>query len=201
MPAELDTLATIDDYTDRYGSVADGSVLVLVQRLIDASAAVRSYTGLQFTAGETTQVLRVVAGKVRLPQRPVVSVDAVDGILADNSRTTLVGWTFDGIDQLAVGSQSFVLNLPEAWYDTDNPFTTVEVTWTYGYDEIPADIVAIVCAAAGRAINAPSGVISETIGSYSYRLADDEGAGPIGFSTPERGILDRYRRRQAALQT
>ena len=192
----IDPLATSDDYEARYGET---SAEELDQRLADASAAVRAYTGQQFTQGETTKVLRVVAGKVRLPHRPVVSVDALSAVNYDGTRTVITGFGWDGLNQVSVPPQGFVLNLPA--FD-QSPLETVEVTWTHGYDEIPEEIVAIVCAAANRALTATaSGLVSETIGSYSYRTADGASDAPISFTDGERAILNRYRARAAALQT
>jgi hypothetical protein len=158
------------------------------QLLADASAAVRSYTGQQFTQATTTDRFKVKRGKVKLPQRPVTAVTAVEDI---NGNTLLFEWL--GSDRVRVQPNldtfSFV-----PW---QNGVEYVDVTYTHGYATVPDDIVMVVCQIAGRAYGTSadqSATSSESIGSYSYSTGGAAASGAAGMLAGERAILDRYRR-------
>lgn len=171
--------ATVADVSRRLGRTltADEAARVTVL-LRDASAAVVNYTGQQFHAGTTTVTLRPKWGRVRLAQRPVTEVTTVVNGDGDD-----IDFDWDGADLVDV-------------YGTSAPVT---VTYDHGYgpNDIPADIVAVVCQIVGRAFGRSAegtGLTSETIGSYSYSVGAAAAAGPFGLLNDERAILDRYRR-------
>jgi hypothetical protein len=175
----LELLASADDLSGRLGrglTAAESDRAELL--LADASAAVRSYTGQHISRNETTSRLRVKGGTVRLPQRPVIDVSSVTDLDGDP-----VGMTWLAGDRLVV------LNT--------YGYEWVDVTYTYGYEEIPGEIVAVVCQIAGRAFGRPpdeTGMQSETIGQYSYTVGAAAAAGGLGLLSDERAVLDRYRR-------
>lgn len=169
--------------------------------LDDASALVRSYTRQDFAppASETV-VLRASAGIIRLPKTPVTAVSAVAAVgVVGGSDLALVGWTFDGIDVIDVnGWDSLVVNLPESLYDCSSLPPTFRVTYAPGYSTVPADVVAVVCAMTMRTLTAPTmsaGVTSETIGSYSYRMAEGGIGTSVHLGQQDKMVLDRYRRK------
>lgn len=174
MPA----LATTNDLALRLGRTFTVEEEARAAALLDdASAAVRAYTGQQFTAGTATAERHTpIRGAVRLWQRPV------------NSITSVVD---DAGDAVAY----------DTWFEGDRlvGFTTtspVKVTYTYGYATIPPDVVAVVCQIAGRAFGMTAdsgGVTQEAIGSYSYTVGAAAAAGPLGLLPAEREVLDRYR--------
>ena len=168
----------MDDLAGRLGralSTAESDRAELL--LADASAAVRSYTGQQLGLGEATSRLRVKDGAVRLPQRPVIDVTAV----ADTDGNDLdVTWV--------AGDRIALTGTTAEW---------VDVTYSFGYEEVPSEIVAVVCQIAGRAFGRPpdeTGMQSETIGQYSYTVGAAAAAGGLGMLADERAVLDRYRR-------
>jgi hypothetical protein len=170
--------------------------------LDDASALVRSYTRQDFAPpAPETVVLRASAGIVRLPKTPVTAVTAVVAVgVGGGPDLPLAGWGFDGIDVVDVtGWDSLVINLPESLRDdcTSLP-PTYRVTYTHGYATVPADVVAVVCAMVMRTLTAPTmaaGVTSETIGSYSYRMAEGGIGTSVHLGSADKLVLDRYRRK------
>jgi hypothetical protein len=72
----------------------------------------------------------------------------------------------------------------------------VDVTYTAGYDDVPADVVAVVVQIALRAfgVNAEqTGLQSESIAGYSYSVGSAAASGGLGMLQAEREVLDRYR--------
>ncbi|QBI53428.1 hypothetical protein [Streptomonospora litoralis] len=171
--------------------------------LDDASAIVRNYTRQDFGQQESTQILRIINGRVRLPQRPVLSVSAV-GIVDPwgQSPPAQVPYMFDGIDSINLTGGDVLLNAPEWWADLDAAATTAEVTWTHGYATTPGDVVAVVCGMVIRQLLVPQqpGVRSEQAGGESISYADALMTGTVTLTRDDRRILNRYRTRAATVQ-
>src|SRR5690554_1298715 len=71
-------LASSEDVVDALGRDLTDSEELKVGAILDkASELFRNRSGQQFTPGTSSVRLRVVADKVTLPQRPVVSVESV----------------------------------------------------------------------------------------------------------------------------
>jgi hypothetical protein len=190
----LDPLASIYDLSARIGrDFTDDTQIVRINVLLaDASAAVRTYTGLEFTAAEATVRLKVGDGRVRLPQRPVNAVSAVV-----DTNGNAVNFTWDAGEVVTVA-----VNVPDAWAweAWRNGLRWVDVTYSYGYDEVPGDIIAIVCQMAARAFGLPadeSGIQSETVAGYSRTNGSVAAAGAIGMLPEEKAALERYRNKPA----
>ena len=199
-------LATVQDLRDRLGRpLTDAEAARASALLDDASALVRAYTGQAFDMVDAEEVvLRVQAGIVRLPQRPVIAVSRVVAIGgAGVPEVTVLDWVFDGVDQVQVGDGAAVINLPEAWFDDDGFPDTYRVTYSHGYAVPPADVVAVVCAMVLRTLTAPTamgGITSETIGSYSYSLQGADTGVAVSLGQTERGALARYRRTEGMVK-
>ena len=199
-------LATVQDLQDRLGRpLTDAEAARAPALLDDASAMVRAYTGQTFTlVADDEVVLRVQAGIVRLPQRPVIAVSrvvAIGGELAPD--VAITDWVFDGVDQIAIGTGAAVINLPETWWDDDGFPGTYRVTYSHGYAAPPADVVAVTCGMVLRTLTAPTtqgGVTSETIGSYSYSLKAADTGVSVSLGQPDRQALARYRRTEAMIK-
>ena len=183
-------LATTADVEDRLGrSLTSAETDRIDGLLADASATVRTYTGQQFTKATTTDKLRIRRGVIRLPQLPVEEVTAVV-----DANGNAIAYTFDGIDRLQVGTNvldsfSFV-----PWR---TPLNVLTVTYEHGYDDIPDDIVAVVCSIASRSLGVnptAAAVTQEAVGPFSHSIGSIGAAGAIGFLPAERETLDRYRR-------
>lgn len=157
--------------------------------LEDASAAVRGYTGQEFTPSTTTTRLRVNGGIVRLPQRPVTAVTLVKDM---NAAT--VDFTWHQGDRVDLSANVLAA---ASWEPQRGDLSFVDITYTHGSEIVPLDIVAVVCQMAGRALGNPadqSGTQTESIDDYSYTLGGAAAAGPLGMLADEKAVLDRYRR-------
>jgi hypothetical protein len=74
----------------------------------------------------------------------------------------------------------------------------VSVAFTYGYAQVPGDVVAVVLTAAQRVLSNPNDLRQETVGSVSVTYA----AETIGasLSPADKDLLARYRRRVAVVR-
>lgn len=194
----LVSLANVDDLETRLGRTLTAAEGPRAEALLeDASAAVRGYTGQQITRPDpadddtrtATARLKVVGGTVRLPQRPVNDVTSVKDT---NGNDVLFTWYAGDVVQVAS-------NVPDtwAWVPWLNGIAYVDVTYAPGYEEVPGDIVAVVCQVAARALGQPpddSGKTSETIAGYSYTVGTAAASGAVGLLPDEKAVLDRYKR-------
>lgn len=189
------SLATVEDVEARLGRELTAAEETRVTALLaDASAMVRSYTKQDFTQAETTEVLPVVADRAVLPQRPVTTVSSVKLLWAQGNGTNTrlpVPYVWDELDTVT-WDLATIINAPEI----DEPTSTVEVTYTHGYAEVPDDVVATVCAMALRQLAAPAtaGLRSVTVGGYSESYADAYTSGSMLLTDSDRMVLNRYRR-------
>lgn len=195
-------LATRPDVAARLGRDFTSDESARVDALLaDSSALVRSYTGRDFTTvAEQTVTLRAQGGMIRLPQRPVTAVESVKAIgINGTPDIPLVDWWWDGLDTIRLGQGNYVINLPEAWRDDEDGYPgTFSVTYSHGDTEAPGDVVAVVCGMVLRTLTAPTavgGVVSESVGPYSYRLESAGVGTSVSMSEADRTVLDRYRRR------
>ncbi|WP_326792051.1 hypothetical protein OHA79_09625 [Streptomyces sp. NBC_00841] len=138
------------------------------------SAIVRAEARQSFTRKTSTVTLFPAGSFLTLPQRPVVSVDSVQR---------------DGVDvpfKMLASEKLFVFGCEP-----------VSVTFTYGYAEVPGDVLAVVLTGAARVLNNPSDLRQETVGSISVTYA----AETIGasLSQADKDLLARYRRRAAVV--
>lgn len=153
-------------------------VFALIQ---DASSQIRSYTRRTFAQQQITQTLRATSNLIKIPQVPVVSVDAVGLVDYLGSITTVPAFGFDGIDEIDLGSYRSVLNLPEDALTFGSVWSgSVRLTYTYGYSSIPAEVTSVCAQMVARIFNTPgSGVVGvqlERVGPFEMRL---NGAGDL----------------------
>lgn len=210
------SLATIEDLELRLGTQFTEEQRPRIQQLLnDASALVRSYTRQKFNYVEGDVItLRPVGSFVRLPQTPVVVVSKIEAVSGYNNLPdfTLSAWVFDGIDKVQLyGGFDQVVNYPEWWYDYEGA-NTYRVTYSHGYpigegfDGMPDDIVATVCAMAMRVVTSPSqvgGMVSERIGQYFYQLQQNQGAAgaSVRLNSEDKSALAPYRKSATTIQT
>lgn len=157
-------LASIPDYEAWTGATVPPEsvahvegLLASVSGLVQAAARqqiVRVDGDLHLLAGDSSSILW-------LPQQPVVSVQqvAVEGAVLPDAAWTLL-------------SHGRLRKESGCWGGIE---TVVEVTYTHGWTVIPADIVAITCAAAARSAANPSGKTYERIDDYAVGFSS---AGP-----------------------
>lgn len=170
-------LASIADLEARLGRSLTATETTRATALLkDASAKVRRFCRRSFAAGTNVAIeLRPVGSALRLPDKPVANVDQVEQIGTAGTVDRVLGvteWEFDGID---------LIRLWPGWPRDDWPVSsgtyanTYRVTYDYELAAVPDDIVALCCDLVLRVLTAPTvaaGVSSETVGQYSYRMAE-----------------------------
>lgn len=194
----LPPLASINDVISRLpsGTVIDENRVISLLR--DASATIRRYTKQDFTVAMTTQDIRPIGYKLKLPKRPVLDVVSIQIKLPGSQvgvYTSIPSFYWDGSSEVWLVDGSSVVNLAEEVISALEWMTPVcRVTWQHGYTEIPDDVVGVTCSMVNRIITAPGlgGVISETVGEFSYRLSDAAAQGPMALTQSEKDILDDY---------
>lgn len=184
-------LATVEQLEARLGHTVDADRATAL--LEDASAIVRGYTRQHFSRVEDDEVtLPVSNGKIVLPQRPAdkpTVVARVDG----TGFFPASAWWWGGVGVVEFGSPSWVANGPS--YGSAPRSATV--TYSHGYEEIPGDVVAVVCQMVARVIEGSDthGLRSESIDDYQYQLGGGIVSGAVALVPAEMHSLDRYRKR------
>jgi hypothetical protein len=195
----VSALASADDLAARLGRDLTATEAVRADVLLaDASAKIRRYTRQAFDfVADDEVVLRGPGGEIRLPQRPVVDVTSVVAVGGQGlPDVTLADWLWDHLDTVRIGTGNYIINLPEVWWDDDGYPGTYRVTYSHGYEEVPADVVAVACAMVLRTLTNPSlagGVTGETIGPYSYRLDTPGGGLSVALTKADQDELVSYR--------
>ncbi len=211
----MDPLAVDQDLKDRLGRDLTAAEAARSPALLkDASAKIRSYTKQQFTKVEgDVIVLRPVGSHLRLPQRPVLSVDvivAVGGAGLPDVTVPPGCWQWDGVDLVELWplNPDVWLSLPTDWaqYGQWGP-DTYRVTYDHGYETIPDDVVAVCCTMVLRTLTSPTsteGLVSESIGQYNYQYGQGPGRqspGPtVKMTDDDRNELAHYRRKATSIQ-
>lgn len=200
--AQLPPLANVGDVVARLPSSVSVEEQRVTALLTDASATVRRYTKQDFSIQTTTEKIRPIGYKLKLPKRPVLSVNSI-AIQLPNSLTqsTIPGWYWDGSDEVWLTDGGSIVNLAEELLFAMQYLTPICFTnYTHGYTEPPDDIVGVVCSMVTRIVTAPGlgGVISESVGEYSYRLSDAAAQGPMALTQAEKDTLDAYRPRKTS---
>lgn len=199
----LPPLAALADVTNRLPGAVSVDPTRATALISDASAVVRSYTKQQFTTSQSTERIRPIGFRIKLPQRPVVSVDGLSLLLNNATPAPFPGWYWDGSDEVWLLGESQIINLAEELLYTLRYETPVaEITYTHGYDTVPDDVVAVVCSMVTRTLTAPGlgGVVSEGVGEYTYRLSDTAVQGALTMTESEKAVLSSYRKRTTAIE-
>lgn len=184
--SNAESLVSVADYLAWYGlGTPSTDVQTQIQMAVDmASAEVRAYTD-QFLSQQTETIslrpLSGVSGQIVLPQYPVTAVPAITVEGQALTENIDYAWSDRGV-------VTFRGSVCIGWVTGLPPLVTI--TYTHGYNPLPADIAEIVLGSAKRYIDAPSDQVveSETLGSWSVKystVAD-------GLSPTEKLKLDRY---------
>lgn len=185
-----DPLATPDDLAARLGRILTGTDQARAGALIaDASAYVRNYTRqvLSVVTDDTAVLEATPEQWLWLPERPVTEVSEVS---VGGAVVSPVYWTQqgDGLYRF-YGWSGRMWGTTALWNQPD----TITVTYTHGFDEIPDDVVAIVCKLAKASWVNPQGLRQWRQGSTDVMLSVEsvaEGA----LNDDDRRTLDLYRR-------
>jgi hypothetical protein len=196
----LPSLATVADFAVILGRTFTPSQETQAQALLDQSSSViRAFLRQDITYATTTDVFTMrradplrdrCSGVVTLPQRPVAAVTRVevDGIQTHD-------WWLEG-EELRVRGWNW--GHPPAVHTPPQ----VTVTYTHGYDPVPADLAVIAMQAANRVMVNPSAIRSETVGGISttYLIPGTGEALGVLLSKTEQKVLARYRRASGTIR-
>lgn len=182
------SLATLDDLDGRAKSTIDDEDRAQFL-LDDVSASVQLHTGQMFVRADYELRTRVKRGYVRLPQRPVHSVDTVT-----DRFDVAVSYTWDGLDRVYIDS------LCRVGYP---PIQVVDITYDAGPDEVPAAIVGLICSITLRALGvdpSSTGMSQESVDGYAFTIGSVGGSGAYGILPDEARILARFSRQIGSIQ-
>jgi hypothetical protein len=191
------TLATPDDVVARLGRNMNQMEALRVDAMLqDGSAIIRRYARTDFMF-HSQDVLNIIAdaGVIKLPQKPVVSVDAVTWVAgAPEIPNIPVYWyIFDNIDTITIPEprHSAIINLPAMWYFIGWYSDTFQVTYTHGLTSVPNEIIGLLCGAIISELSTPTmsaTIQSEAIGAYSYTMRRSISRSASGSPTPMAGM-------------
>ena len=174
MAPPLVTAEELAEFLTRPADAVLAEVVTLVSDLI------RGHVRQAITAGTSTAHLAGTHGRrLWLPERPVTAVSllTLDGAPLG---PTDYSWRRSGALWRASGG----------WGSTESE---VVVTYSHGWAEVPGDLRAVALAAAARLLPNLAQVEYESTDGYAVR------GGFAGWTLSERLVLDRYRRKAAAL--
>lgn len=199
-PPVTTTLATPDDVAARLGrSLTTAETSRVGALLDDASAQIRRYCRRDFLLHtDETQTLHGHDSLIWLPQYPVQNVSAVVAVSGWPGIPNFpIPWfSFDGLRTVRIAPGTGIINLPEIWWASDYFPQTFQVTYSYGYTQVPYEVVMVAANAALGVLTAPTaaaGVISETIGPYAYRLENAGGGVAVALTQADLAILKDFR--------
>jgi hypothetical protein len=162
----LAPLATVADLEARGVTVLPSETTIVGTYLDVASTIVRDAAGCPISEVISTVTLEgVAATRIFLPGQPVTAVSDVeiDGVAVTDYRLT-----------------NGALWRSQGWTGLCEP-SAVTLTMTHGLDQVPADIVDMVCRMAAQSLlslrsgdPAPRQLTSERIGDYAVTYADTE---------------------------
>lgn len=151
-------------------------------RLEQAEALVRAYCGWHIAPSrEDTVTIRVLGGeRVFLPSMHVTAVDSVSE--AGVALTVDTEYTWD--------TPSGVLRRTYWAYDE-----LVEVAFTHGYEDVPADVTAVVQAVAQRAVDNPGSLVRSQAGPFSetYSATSSGQVATLSLLESEKAALAPYK--------
>jgi hypothetical protein len=153
-------------------------------RLDQAEALVRAYCGWHIAPSQPdTYTVRTYGnGTIFLPSLHVTSVESVTEADAPLGI---------GDEYLWLAPSGIITRRGGRWaYDSD-----VVVEFTHGYEQVPAEVTAVVQAIANRAVDNPSGVTREQMGPFarSFSLTGANEASTVALLESEKAALSRYR--------
>lgn len=206
----LPTLASPDDIVDRLGRNLNQVEAARIDGMLrDGSAILRRYCRNDFVY-RTNDTITIIAdaGILKLPCRPVYSIESVvwrSGYPAIQD-FPITWYVFDGIDQITIPEprHSGVINLPYMWYQAAWYSDSFDVTHTYGYQNVPGEVIAVLCTAIISELATPTmsaTLASESIGAYSYAMRRTSGAG-LRAALIDAGMedtLNDFRQKQGTL--
>jgi hypothetical protein len=186
------SLASPSDLASYMQQDVDTSTATLL--LAGATSVCQSYTGQTLTYVQNDTVTLVpYNNEIKLPQRPVIDVTAVEG-LASGEWLVVQGvirptYLLDGSTNSVWWTGQEITEDPWYSYVAQLPWPTVSVTYSHGFQVIPSDLQLACLMVAGQLMSNPAGVQQEAVGNVMTRYDRAGGAGLTDFV---KTILDRY---------
>jgi hypothetical protein len=183
-PAPLATVENLAAYAQQSIAADDASANFL---LLVASGMIRAYLGQTITqVVDDVEYVDPVNGRfASLAQLPVVSVSKVEFTYDSGENWTLVPATAYKVSRrlgTITARRGSTVRLPfdeESW----------RVTYTHGFEEVPAEIVGVCCGLAARYYSTPIAVDMERVGQRQVKYAIES----EGFSALESLALSQFR--------
>lgn len=169
--------------------------------ITDASNWVKAYCRRDFVHEQTEETLRCTGDLLRLPNTPVISVDAISLRDPFGNLYPMPIYGFDGIDRINIGAYfGLVANGPDIMDLQGGTWPyTAQVAYTHGYSAIPSDLVGVVATAVARIFNSPTGGLpgatSQSAGPFHTTIAPQFVSGSPTFTSDDMVIIKKYRRR------
>lgn len=183
------TLSTVDEFGFFLGVTFTDAQAERAQLLLElASGAIQRFTRqtIELVEDDVAVLHGTWKAGLVLPQVPVVSVSTVEldieGVLTEDT-----DWSFDGQRTLWRG----VVPTGTAGRSWGGDTQKITVTYTHGWEEIPAEIRAVCLQIAARSYRNPGGVSAESVGQYSVTYGS--GAQGISLTPDEKAMLRSLR--------
>lgn len=190
----LSPLASTADLADFLNQSEPSNVGHWQAHLGAASDVFRAKTNqqIEFVEDDEVELTGTWNHQLWLPQRPVIDITALAVRLAGSTTFTAMEVTdipFTRRGMVAYPSASWIDGSPGGYWGS--PTASIQVTYSHGYEEIPSDVISTVCSMAVRGMQNPSGLQSESIGTYSYAYPVGS-TGSVGLTDQESAIIARY---------
>lgn len=175
----------------------DAAEMVLAFATSAIQSAVRQQ--IETVEADTVELRGNWTPYLQLPQRPVLDVTAISlstpytAVLTVGS--TAYRWTRAGKVTLLWSPANWPTE--GAGYGSwGGPDSTVSVTYSHGFDVIPADISGVCLRVARRMMDNPQMVMSESVGGYyNYTLAPGADPSSVLLPSEEAALRSAYRKK------
>lgn len=200
----MSQFASADDFAARLGITLTGPETTRANLLLTrASEIIKRQTKqqIELATGDTYTRPGDYATRVRLPQRPVVSVSSVilngvtlvegDNFYIENDELVRLNWN------AVIQDSSF--GLP--WAGWGFPWWTLAITYTHGYSPVPEPAPTICMEMVTRVWVNPGSVARETIGNTAT-VYDNMRFSPTGLllsDTEKDDLADAFRRHSTSI--
>jgi len=177
------TLSTVDEFGFFLGVTFTDAQAERAQLLLElATGAIQRFTRqtIELVENDVAVLHGTWSAGLVLPQVPVVSVSALT-LDVEGVATADTDWVFDG-------QRTLWRDAGCSWGGDTQKIT---VTYSHGWEEIPAEVRAVCLQIAARSYRNPAGVSAESVGQYSVTYGS--GAQGISLTPDEKTMLRSLR--------
>lgn len=182
----MPSFATVEQFAAflQTDSVNEGAAELL---LAAATSTIQAETGQHFfRVDDDTITIRGDAGRIYLPQQPVISIASVTSRWLGDPAETVRALDIDYVrwgNELNWAAGGYArINASPRWGMNGYAWPEyVTVTYTHGYDTIPADVQVACMQLAAEVYTAPDGINYESIDDYAWRRTE-AGTTPAAYA-------------------